>query len=102
VKTAVAWLEEASLLLREENRVQVYPSSLKVPSLDAAGTILRAGSITGAYRRQLLDLVRRLIEADPDEGISTDDLGGACGLTGQRLRKAMADLEALGIRPEVE
>ena len=97
VKTAVAWLEEASLLLREENRVQVYPSSLKVPSLDAAGTILRAGSIAGAYRKQLLDLVRRLIEADPDEGISTDDLSGACGLTGQRLRKAMADLEALGI-----
>ena len=97
VKTAVSWLEEASLLLREENRVQVYPSSLKVPDLEAAGKRLREASITGAYRKQLLDLVRRLIEADADEGISTDDLSGACGLTGRRLRKAMADLEALGI-----
>ena len=97
VKTAVSWLEEASLLLREENRVQVYPSSLKVPDLEAAGKKLREASITGAYRKQLLDLVQRLIGADADEGISTDDLSGACGLTGRRLRKAMADLETLGI-----
>ena len=30
VKTAVAWLEEATLLSREENRVQVFPSSLRI------------------------------------------------------------------------
>ncbi|HGG64918.1 MAG TPA: ATP-dependent DNA helicase RecQ, partial [Rhodobacteraceae bacterium] len=33
VKTAVAWLEEARLVKREENRVQVFASSLKVKSL---------------------------------------------------------------------
>ena len=30
VRTAVAWLEESVLLSREENRVQVFPSSLRV------------------------------------------------------------------------
>ena len=36
VKTAVAWLEEAALLRREENRVQVFPSSLVVESVEQA------------------------------------------------------------------
>ena len=27
VRTAISWLEEAELLTREENRVQVFPSS---------------------------------------------------------------------------
>ena len=34
VRTAVAWLEEAVLLTREENRVQVFPSSLRVATLE--------------------------------------------------------------------
>ena len=34
VRTAVAWLEEAELLSREENRVQVFPSSLHVSSVE--------------------------------------------------------------------
>jgi ATP-dependent DNA helicase RecQ len=32
VRTAIAWLEEAHLLSREENQVQVFPSSLRVDS----------------------------------------------------------------------
>ena len=32
VRSAVAWLEDAVLLTREENRVQVFPSSLRVAS----------------------------------------------------------------------
>ena len=30
VKTAVSWLEDAVLLTREENYVQIFPSSLRV------------------------------------------------------------------------
>jgi len=36
VRTAVSWLEEAQLLTREENQVQIFPSSLRVSSLDEA------------------------------------------------------------------
>ena len=36
VRTAVAWLEDAVLLTREENRVQVFPSSLRVRSVEEA------------------------------------------------------------------
>ncbi|MCA0303798.1 MAG: FAD-dependent oxidoreductase, partial [Proteobacteria bacterium] len=97
VKTAVSWLEEAKLLTREENRVQVFPSSLRVQRLEEAETILAAADITGTRRQQLLDIVRHLMNAPPDQGISTDELTGVSGLTGGGLNKALSDLEALGI-----
>ncbi len=97
VKTAVAWLEEAKLLSREENRVQVFPSSLRIRTVEDAAAILDRAQITGTRRRQLLDLVRHVMNAAPDEGVSTDDLTGACGLSGRALTKALADLEAVGI-----
>jgi ATP-dependent DNA helicase RecQ len=97
VKTAVAWLEEAVLLSREENRVQVFPSSLRIRTADEAAAILDRARITGVRRTQLMDLVRHVMNAAPDEGVSTDDLSGACGLIGRGVAKALADLEALGI-----
>ncbi len=97
VKTALSWLEEAKLLSREENRVQVFPSSLRIRSLDEAGTRIDKAQITGMRRTQLMDLVRHLMNAPPDEGISTDELTGVSGLTGGQLTKALADLESLGI-----
>ncbi len=97
VKTAVAWLEESKLLRREENRVQVFPASLLVKDIDQAKSILDRADITGTRRRQLLKIVQHIINAPPEEGISTDDLSGASGLTGPALRRALTDLEALGI-----
>ena len=97
VRTAVAWLEEAVLLSREENRVQVFPSSLRVSSKEEARAKLEKARIRDAYRCQLLSIVDRLIEADPDEGISTDELMMASGLTSEGVRGALYDLERLGI-----
>ena len=97
VRTAVAWLEEAALLTREENRVQVFPSSLQVRSIEEATAKLQRARIADAYRRQLLSVVRTLIEADPDEGISTDELMTATGLNSEGVRGALYDLERLGI-----
>ena len=97
VKTAVAWLEESALLAREENRVQVFPSSLLVRSVAEAAARLDNAKITGARKKQLLSVVQHVINAAPDEGISTDALTGACGLSGGDLHRALADLETLGI-----
>lgn len=97
VKTAVSWLEEATLVSREENRVQIFPSSLRVRTLAEAEVIVAKAEITSAHRTRLLGIVRHLINAPPDQGITTDELSGASGLTGGTLNKAMADLETLGI-----
>ena len=97
VRTAVAWLEEAALLTREENRVQLFPSSLRVSSTDEARAKLEEADIAGRYSRQLLTISETLIEADADEGISTDELMAAAGLTSEGVRGALYDLERLGI-----
>ena len=97
VRTSVAWLEEADLLTREENRVQVFPSSLMVSSVQDARSRLERQDIREDYRRQLLTMTRTLIEADPDEGISTDELMTVSGLSPDGVRNALYDLERLGI-----
>ena len=97
VRTAVAWLEESVLLSREENRVQVFPSSLRVGSVDQARSRLRRARVTDAYRQRLLTISETLIDADPDEGISTDELMMASGMTSEEVRGALYDLERLGI-----
>ena len=97
VRTAISWLEEALLLSREENQVQVFPSSLRVGSLDEARVKLEKAPVLEEYRQQLLALVGALISSDPDDGISTDELMGVSGLSSEKVRAALYDLERLGI-----
>jgi ATP-dependent DNA helicase RecQ len=97
VRTALLWLEESHLLTREENRVQVFPSSLRVAStLEAEQRLAKTDLVTG-YRDQLVGLVGCLIDADADEGVSTDELMAATGLTAEGVRRALYDLEHVGI-----
>lgn len=97
VKTAVSWLEEAELLSREENQVQVFPSSLRVMSGSEAAEKLGHRGLTPEQQKPLLAIVGALVNADPDEGLSTDELMAIAGLSSEKLRKALYDLEALGI-----
>ena len=98
VRTAVAWLEEAALLTREENRVRVFPSSLLVDSVQAANTKLAAAAISdSSYRQALGSIAETLINADADEGISTDTLMEVSRLTPTQVRTALHDLEQFGV-----
>ncbi|MYD75568.1 MAG: RecQ family ATP-dependent DNA helicase [Gammaproteobacteria bacterium] len=98
VKTAISWLEDAVLLSREENRVQVYASSLLVGSVEEAQKKIDSRKeLNPAYRQKLLDITRTLIQSDPDEGISTDELMDITEFTSREVQKALHDLEELGI-----
>jgi ATP-dependent DNA helicase RecQ len=97
VRTAIAWLEEARLVSREENVVNVFPSSLRVQSLAEARAKLAGKGLFDSYQTQLLAIVEALLAADPDEGISTDVLMGVGRLGPEGVRKALFELEALGI-----
>ena len=97
VRTAISWLEEAVLLTRDENRVQVFPSSLRVDSVEEARRRLAKAPMADDYRRRLLRIAETLLDADPDEGISTDELMGVSGLSAEGVRAALYDLERLGI-----
>lgn len=97
VRTAIAWLEESSLLKRDENLVMVFPSSLKIRSLEDARKKLAKSQLFDIYRNQLLQIVQAMMDAEKDDGISTDSLMGLTGLTSEQIRKAMHDLESFGI-----
>ena len=97
VRTALSWLEESHLLTREENRVSVFPSSLRVASLEEAEKWLLKPPLPQDYRRQLLKIVEALMAADADEGLSTDELMAVAGLSPEQTRRALHDLEHLGI-----
>lgn len=103
VRTALAWLEESHLLTRNENLVTVFPSSLKVGSLEECRKKLESDELLGKqklyneYKQQLLAILGALFNADSDTGISTDALMAASGLEPHKIRKAMQDLEALGL-----
>jgi ATP-dependent DNA helicase RecQ len=95
VRTAIAWLEEAGLVRREENAVQIFPSSLRVRSMAEAEQLLQ--ELTPAYRRQCLRLVECLLGAEADEGFSTDELMAAAGFNADLLRETLFLFDRLGI-----
>ena len=97
VRTAISWLEEAELLTRDENRVQVFPSSLRIGSVEEAQDRLAKASVAPDYLQRLLAIIENLIDADPDEGVSTDELMTVSGLSAEQVRRALHDLERLGI-----
>lgn len=74
--------------------MRMFPSSLKILTIDKARTRIEAADTTPAYRTKLLRLVRSLRDCPPDRGISTDDLCGESGLT---AAQALNFIEALGI-----
>ena len=75
----------------------MFPSSLRVNSIDEARNQLAKAQLVDGYRRQLLAIVDALISAAPTDGISTDELMAVSGLSPDGVRKALYDLEALGI-----
>ena len=97
VRTAVAWLEEARLLTREENVVHVFPSSLRVETVGEARERMERRDIVEPRRSQLLAIAAALIDADSDQGITTDELMSLTGLTPEGVRNALYDLERLGV-----
>jgi ATP-dependent DNA helicase RecQ len=58
VRTAVAWLEEAKLLRRDENQVSIFPSSLRVESLDEARERVKRRGIVEPYAGWLPLMIR--------------------------------------------
>ena len=101
VRTAIAWLEEAKLTQRDENRTSVFPSSLRVRGVqEARERIEREGrnrKIPQDVRERMLKVAGRLAEADPDEGVTTDELMNECGCSLPQLRAVFSALEEVGV-----
>ncbi|MDR2208697.1 MAG: RecQ family ATP-dependent DNA helicase [Azoarcus sp.] len=95
VRTAIAWLEEAGLVRREENAVQIFPSSLRIKNL--ADAERKLADIETPYRRKCLDLIQILLSTPADKGLSTDELMAATGFTVDVLRETLFLFDRRGI-----
>lgn len=93
VRIAVAWLEEARLLERHENHTRVFPGSLLVANLDDARAILEKKLGQETLIDPYLQILSLLIQAQDDEGISTDELMIATGLDSRTLQSYLRDLD---------
>ncbi len=101
VRTAIAWLEESKLARRDENHTSIFPSSLRVPNLAAARERIeregRRRNIRNDVRTQMLRVAQTLTHAEPDVGISTDELMNECGCSMGQLRRVFSTLEEIGV-----
>lgn len=93
VRIAVAWLEEARLLERQENHTRVFPGSLLVGGLEEAEAILRKKVGAGTSIEPYLAVLSQLIQAADDEGLSTDELMLATGQDSRTIQSLLRDLD---------
>ena len=97
VKTAIAWLERARFLKRDENHTRMFPASLRVMTLDEARARLAGADLSEAMREKYLKIVELLMNAEPNEGISTDELMLQSGLASDECIRVLQSLERLGV-----
>jgi ATP-dependent DNA helicase RecQ len=95
VRIAVAWLEEARLLERQENHTRVFPGSLLVASLEDARALLEKKLGPNTDIEPYISLLAQLFACEDDEGISTDDLMLATGRDSHQVQLMLRDLDRL-------
>jgi len=74
VRVAVAWLERAGMVERNENRTRVFQGRPAVASLDEARRRIAPLRLSAAQEARWLAVLEALINADPDEGFTADEL----------------------------
>ncbi len=101
VRASIAWLEEAKLVKRDENRTTLFPASLKITELEAAEQHIRSEGkkrqIDKKVISRMIKVVSQMIHSNPDEGITTDKLMYSCGCSLQQLRHVLSAMEHLGV-----
>ena len=74
VRIAVAWLERAGLVQRDENRTFVFQGRPMVASLAEAERQIAGLRLSAAQRRRWLAILQEMLNAEPDAGFTADDL----------------------------
>ena len=74
VHTAIAWLERAGFVERNENRTRVFQGRPAVRDLDEARARIDSLGISAAQRQRWLAVLETLLQCGPDETLSADEL----------------------------
>ena len=97
VTTAVAWLERRDFVRRHDNRSQVFPASLRAASLDEALRAIRQAGLKSVQRERYEAVTRSLFHEVSPQGISTDELMLAAGVSPEECFRILHGLEQLGV-----
>ncbi len=74
VVTAISWLERAGFVERNENRTQVFQGRPMVKTLNEAHRRVERLGLSARRKAQWIAILETLMNADPDEGFSADEL----------------------------
>jgi ATP-dependent DNA helicase RecQ len=97
VTTAIAWLERSGFLKRNENRTRVFPTSLKVATLEEALAKIAKANLTAKAVERYSAVAKALFRSDSPEGLSTDELMLESGIAPEDCFRILYELEKLGI-----
>lgn len=91
VKTAVAWLERANFLERNENRTRVFQGSLLVKNMTEAREKIAVLNLSAVQEARWFAILREIMNAPADRGVSADSLAelaeiGSCNERSNRSR----------------
>lgn len=81
VKTAVAWLERAGFLTRNENNTAIFQGRVLVRNLEEAVERMRTLNLSQRQQERWLDILTTLINNPPNQGFSADELAMAHSFT---------------------
>ena len=93
VRIAIAWLEEARLLERQENHTRIFPGSLLVANLDQARALLEKKLGPTSNIEPYIQILSILIQTGDEDGISTDELVLATGQESRFVQAMLRDLD---------
>lgn len=74
VRIAVAWLERAGLVQREQNAARVFQGRPLAPTLDEAKRKIDKLGLSKDQAERWLAVYEAILNSDPDEGLSADEL----------------------------
>ena len=74
VRTAIAWLERAGFVERNENRTRVFQGRPAVANLEEAERRIAGLGLSAAQRQRWLAVLTELFNCNPDEGLTADEL----------------------------
>ncbi|GAK54821.1 ATP-dependent DNA helicase, RecQ family [Candidatus Vecturithrix granuli] len=89
VKTAVAWLERAGFLERNENLTQVFQGKPRVKNIQEGKAKIAQLNLSPVMQDIWTAILEELFHADPDEGLSADRIAEGLFNTGfQKIAEA--------------
>jgi len=84
VFTAIAWLEKAELVQRNENRTTVFQAAPLVSSLEEARKIVQKQDLTVRQQERWMAILEFIMSADSNDGFSADQLAELSPFAGSK------------------